>query len=108
MHCRAQAASVASALAASAGVLPPPWVGRAVRGHAQFHVEGQSVSTAQGPVGWATHVLQVIDVHVLASVGFRLTPGGTTPGGGRRFAQGTLVAIAYDGTFALDGGASWP
>jgi len=61
-------------------------------GHAQFQVGGQSVSTLHAPVGCATQVLHVIDEHVLASVGFRLTLGGTT--GGRMLAHGTLTAIA--------------
>jgi hypothetical protein len=50
------------------------------------------VSTLHAPVGCATQVLHVIDEHVLASVGFRLTLGGTT--GGRMLAHGTLTAIA--------------
>ncbi len=94
-HCLAHAAFAVGAESAVSG-----------GGHAQFHVDGQSVSTVQGPVGWATHVLQVIDVHALASVGLGFTPGRTTPAGGRRLAQGVLVAIAYDGTFASGGGAS--
>jgi hypothetical protein len=50
------------------------------------------VSTVQGRVDCATQVLQTIAEHVLASVGFRLTFGGTM--GGRRLAHGTLVAMA--------------
>jgi hypothetical protein len=72
--------------------------------HAHDHVGMQSASVVQGTACRATHVLHVIDEHVLASQ--RLT--GTGPGtgtGGRRAPHEMLVAIAYEGTLASDGGA---
>jgi hypothetical protein len=106
-HCRLHAASTAVLLVGGAlppAARPPPAVRPTCVAHAQFHVAGQSVSTLHAPVGCATHVLHVIEEHVLASVGFRLMLGGTT--GGRALAQGTLVAMPYGGTLACDGGAS--
>lgn len=106
-HCRAHAASAAATRAGGAVAPPsdPPLVETSAPiGQAQFHVAGQSVSTSHAPVGCATQVLHVMDEHVVAFVGFKLTLGGAT--GGRTLAQGTLVAMAYGGTLAWDGGTN--
>jgi hypothetical protein len=95
-HCRVHAASAAAVRPAGAAEPPPARPPLAATGtsvgQAQFQVAGQSVSTLHAPVGCATQVLHVIDEHVLASVGFKLTLGGAT--GGRALEQGTLVAMA--------------